>query len=765
MATKPSSSRNLPARMGPRRIGIAIAIALLFSGLGFAMAVGTQQAPAPKVKSIDVPAAHIGDRGIYNITLSGEWRYDDRLPGVPFEFLSFRLDPPEEIRDAEGRLRPAEAIVTSGLRYDGRNMDYDHDKEAWVEAPAWLPHNETYWVVPATSALVAYGTDSAEVEVLPLTNMPALSDLQQLRDTRQTGRAYLREDRYADYAACLTGERLQGHYVENQTIEPSPCLLNALRHNRNSLPMEPVGAREINGITAFGYTVNLRDGNLTLWLADGLPVPLRYEATQENDLDMNGTEGIGTFRLDLVAFERGTVERVVEGPSTPRLPALETTTRKPWGIDDSTFGTTFHAEKAWEEARAGSKGLQDLLAKSADAYVADADLGGWNEPNERTRWWFFTVTDGFEHIQIMVREEAQLATEYSSLASMFLPQVPEPLMQVTYNVTEGTAWNSTRYYPAPSAAPKELATLDALLERRALYSNVTVTQADDVEWGFRIMCDDGDCKTASASYSIGHTHLDRRMVAEGAPPRAFGMDFSYSALAIDQDGYAYYSGQSTDMLTSGAGFVGGGANPSQHAKAPTLVAPATPSSVLVVTAAAGAAGILLGLLYWLWPALKAGPALLFSRVKDEDVLKHPVRAEIHQRIEADPGIHHQALIRAVGRGNGAVEHHLAKLLAAGLVSRVQGKGFTCYFPKGTVNYRDMAAAPLLKSPVARSIVEAVRRQPGIRSAELARALSVAPATIHYHVDRLRQANVLHGSLEGGALRLHATEQASTAATA
>ncbi|MCA1818642.1 MAG: winged helix-turn-helix transcriptional regulator [Thermoplasmatota archaeon] len=174
-------------------------------------------------------------------------------------------------------------------------------------------------------------------------------------------------------------------------------------------------------------------------------------------------------------------------------------------------------------------------------------------------------------------------------------------------------------------------------------------------------------------------------------------------------------------------------------------------------AAAGALAMLAGAIYWLWPALKAGPLALFSRVRGEDLLKNPLRAEIHQRIEAEPGLHHQALVRALGRAHGTVEHHLRKLVEGGLVARVQGKGYTCYFPKGRLDYRAMAAAPFLKSPVARSILDNVRRKPGIRTGELARALAVAPATIHYHVERLRGAGLIDGALAHGAMRLTATE--------
>jgi len=163
---------------------------------------------------------------------------------------------------------------------------------------------------------------------------------------------------------------------------------------------------------------------------------------------------------------------------------------------------------------------------------------------------------------------------------------------------------------------------------------------------------------------------------------------------------------------------------------------------LPATVGIGLVAMGLAMLYYLWPALRSGGLGLFSRVRTDKLLDNPVRAEIHQAIEARPGIHQQDLVRLVGKGNGTVEHHLRKLLDAGLVTRVQGTGYTCYFLKGSTDRHTMAAAPVLKSPIAQAVLEAARLRPGVPPSVLARELGVSPPTISYHLRRLESAGLV-----------------------
>jgi DNA-binding transcriptional ArsR family regulator len=181
-------------------------------------------------------------------------------------------------------------------------------------------------------------------------------------------------------------------------------------------------------------------------------------------------------------------------------------------------------------------------------------------------------------------------------------------------------------------------------------------------------------------------------------------------------------------------------------------------------ASVGAAALLAGLAYWLWPAVKSGGVGLFSRVATEDLLQNPQRARIVQIVESEAGIHHRELERRVGLGRGALEHHLRKLITGGLLLSHRGPGYTCYFPKRT-GAGAMRAAPALKSDTAQALLDLVRRRPGVTLSEAALTLGVSVGTIHHHTKRMATAGVLTSTRQGASVRLTATTLGSPAAAA
>jgi predicted transcriptional regulator len=168
------------------------------------------------------------------------------------------------------------------------------------------------------------------------------------------------------------------------------------------------------------------------------------------------------------------------------------------------------------------------------------------------------------------------------------------------------------------------------------------------------------------------------------------------------------------------------------------VTPATATGVSLV-ALLGAA------LYYFWPALKgAAFAPLFSRIEDDEILKHPNRARINELIRAEPGIHFQDLARRVGLGRGTLDHHLRKLVDAELVTIRRSGGYACCFPKGSgaIDRRLMDAAPVLRSQGGRAVLQVVARRPGTSNRDLAMELGLAPSTVSYHLKKLELAGLV-----------------------
>src|SRR5688572_18286162 len=103
------------------RLVPAVAIALFVSlGLGVALAAG--DGVAEDAASITVPAARIGDRASYDVTLEGAWRYDDYQAGQPFPFFSFEWRSGGLVPDREGRAVETDLVRVEGLGYNPMNM-------------------------------------------------------------------------------------------------------------------------------------------------------------------------------------------------------------------------------------------------------------------------------------------------------------------------------------------------------------------------------------------------------------------------------------------------------------------------------------------------------------------------------------------------------------------------------------------------------------------------------------------------------------------
>jgi predicted transcriptional regulator len=181
-------------------------------------------------------------------------------------------------------------------------------------------------------------------------------------------------------------------------------------------------------------------------------------------------------------------------------------------------------------------------------------------------------------------------------------------------------------------------------------------------------------------------------------------------------------------------------------------------------AGVGILSVLAGLAYLVWPTLKGAAFGLFSRVQGPALLKHPVRAEIVQRIEAHPGIHYQALVREMGIGKGNVEHHLRKLRDSGLVVAHATAGYTCLFPARS-DRRLMAAAPALKSDGARAILMAIRGSPGLSALQVSQATGLSPGTVNRHLQKLGEAGLVNALRAGRSLHLQTTALADQALAA
>ena len=113
-----------------------------------------------------------------------------------------------------------------------------------------------------------------------------------------------------------------------------------------------------------------------------------------------------------------------------------------------------------------------------------------------------------------------------------------------------------------------------------------------------------------------------------------------------------------------------------------------------------------------------------------EVLRHPRRHRLYQRIAERPGIHLRALASDLHLGLGVLRTHLRVLRKAGLIHSRRAGRRRVYFPWSYVG-------PAGSSRRERLLRE-IERARGIRPAELARRAGISRMLLNYHLQRLRR---------------------------
>lgn len=191
------------------------------------------------------------------------------------------------------------------------------------------------------------------------------------------------------------------------------------------------------------------------------------------------------------------------------------------------------------------------------------------------------------------------------------------------------------------------------------------------------------------------------------------------------------------------------------------IPPAGPGAASAAPAAALAPSIDPNVTWWFAVAGVSSLALLlaafgYSRLRPDRALEHPLRAQLVDAIQAQPGIHFEALRRLFGLSRGQLEHHLRTLVHTGHAAVHAGPRYTCYFPPGQVDRRLMHAAAILKSQGARRVLASIVREPGRSVAGAAERAGISRPTTTEHVARLRAAGLVDAQRAGREVRLHAT---------
>lgn len=118
-----------------------------------------------------------------------------------------------------------------------------------------------------------------------------------------------------------------------------------------------------------------------------------------------------------------------------------------------------------------------------------------------------------------------------------------------------------------------------------------------------------------------------------------------------------------------------------------------------------------------------------------------VRSAIARRIDEEPGIHFNEIVRTLDLAPGQVQHHLRQLTGEEAVVEESLYGRTHYYPPEFDDWERSALA-LARRETTRDVLLYLLREGEARPTEVTDALGIARSTLAYHVDRLVEADLV-----------------------
>jgi DNA-binding transcriptional ArsR family regulator len=180
-------------------------------------------------------------------------------------------------------------------------------------------------------------------------------------------------------------------------------------------------------------------------------------------------------------------------------------------------------------------------------------------------------------------------------------------------------------------------------------------------------------------------------------------------------------------------------------------------------AAVGFGALLLAGAAWLLAQGKAllggaaGTGLLgYARVQGEEILEHPGRAEVYERVKAFPGVNFVQLGAQVPFGASTLTHHLRVLEKNGYVHAVRDGRYLRFFDQRSGHYSGerKAAVAALRNETSAAMARHIRAHPGVPQCDLAAAFHVTPSTVTWHMNRLGAAGLVAKQRDGAHSRYY-----------
>ncbi|MGB0652656.1 MAG: winged helix-turn-helix transcriptional regulator [Thermoplasmatota archaeon] len=761
-------ARRLPAAL----LVTLVASAALTFGIGAAYASGEEPLP----ETFGIQPVRQGDRGTYEAsgtaTFQGEWLRNDVDETRAYDGGTERFEwrPARQAYDETGEVRMA-APLYWGFHEPYGNLTYGfemlldhHDGTAfaerqvsngtipwyaWSDPPVYIglgerTRNATYGIVGTTF----------DVEWTPCGMISPLQG-----------------------ASTRTAEPLKlGGRCGSQGGAIDPDQGNETGEAQDRWLFEATAVEQVRGYDAVRYEYRSDEVQVKLWYAREVSAPVKVEKVVDFE---NETIRVQVHEvLELVAFEAGNdVYPSGQPAGSPALPPVVPGPAGFFGPDSTGMDTSYTIEMAWQDA-ATNEEFRSFIGKNPDAFPVYARSLVFEATEGEKRGWAFLVKGpdevlGGVTIQAPVQEVEDVLKMTDPLVEPFEDELPwaPPFARPLTAFVPMEGWASF----FPDKPMTSLPTVGSVAAMWQAFDDGAHLNGPGFFWGFSGFCLDLDCSEAEGSVFVGQ---EIRLEAADDDPfqQIFGgesiREDAFTTLAVRDDGriLSYQEGEAR-AVERHEGLLPTSPAPETEPE-PTEEALATTSpfwqwpSTPEAAAGVGFLGVLVGVLYWLWPTLKGGLGVgLFSRLRQDQVLAHPMREGILAAVEAEPGLHQSELQRRLGTSRGTLDHHLKQLLARGLVVRKQQGGYVCFFPGRGVGRDEMEALTWLRGEGARDVLVAVDASPGCNGREVARSTGLDAATVSYHLKRLREGGLVEATREGRALVVRPTALGSRLAAA
>jgi len=136
------------------------------------------------------------------------------------------------------------------------------------------------------------------------------------------------------------------------------------------------------------------------------------------------------------------------------------------------------------------------------------------------------------------------------------------------------------------------------------------------------------------------------------------------------------------------------------------------------------------------------------RLTLEDVLENKNRDKIIELVLNEPGIHFNELLRRTEIAAGNLVWHLDILETYKIIGKKRVGKFIAYFPYYDKNPISNIDLKLSKSKLTLEILEMIENEPGLWNNIITKKLKVDHKTIHYHINKLRDLNLIRFQKDG-----------------